>query len=55
VPEPPEAKRQRELIEETGRELKELIRKINSRAKEAEREDRPDDSPRRSFKFGFWL
>jgi hypothetical protein len=45
VPDSPEVERQRLMLEEQGRELKELIKKINSRAKEAGRENESDDTP----------
>jgi hypothetical protein len=33
------------MIQETGRELRELIRKINSRFNEESREEEQDDAP----------
>jgi hypothetical protein len=45
VPDSPEVERQRAILAETSRELKDLIRKINSRAKKNVVEGESDDSP----------
>jgi hypothetical protein len=45
VPEEPEEKRRREIMEKQGEELRALIKKINSHAIKAERKRESDDAP----------